>query len=185
MANEKILVIDDEAIVRESILSTLSGKGYQIYQAQNGQEALNIYREFRPALIILDLKMPVMDGIAFLEQLKASVMDTRAVIVLTGHGDDEEIRRCFSLGINAFVKKPFNIYELKGLVSHTLEMTHIIEQNKILISELAQRLKGDFDMMQSIVQIHASKASDYQISNILRESQTRITALSSTLRLGM
>ncbi len=116
----KILVIDDEEAVRGAIKISLKKESYELIFAENGKIGLEKYYEHRPVVIILDLRMPVMDGFEFLEKLQLSSTALCSVIVLTGHGNEEDMERCFRLGISTFLKKPFNAYELKGLIRHAI-----------------------------------------------------------------
>lgn len=119
MLNNKILIIDDEEIVIDSIRLDLKNEDYNIITAANGKSGLDVLKKEQPMLIILDLKMPVMDGIEFLEHLKVEATDPYSIIVLTGHGDNEDIKKCFRLGVNSFLRKPYNVYELRGLVENS------------------------------------------------------------------
>ncbi|QWR76473.1 histidine kinase dimerization/phosphoacceptor domain -containing protein [Candidatus Magnetomonas plexicatena] len=139
----RILVLDDEQVVIEAIKKHLRDSGYKIYSAKNGKEGLRLYSEVKPMLVILDLKMPVMDGIEFLENLQLSPDDPASVIVLTGHGSDEDMQRCFDLGIGAFLHKPFNVYELKGLVKHSIALKQVGEN---LRCELLERTKMEDEL---------------------------------------
>jgi PAS domain S-box-containing protein/putative nucleotidyltransferase with HDIG domain len=122
MPEEKVLIIDDEDIAKEAIAKYIRKEGFDTYLAANGREGLELYHKIQPSLIILDLRMPVMDGIEFLETLKLTVTDPCAVIMLTAHGDDDDLKKCFDNGVCAFLRKPFNIYELTGLVRHTVAL---------------------------------------------------------------
>ncbi len=130
MLNSKILIIDDELAVRKTILSALKNAGYELLFAENGKEGLELYQEHNPLLIILDLKMPIMDGVEFLETIKLAPADPCSVIVLTGHGRDEDVEKCFDLGVSAFLRKPFNFYELNGLVRHSITLKKNEEELK-------------------------------------------------------
>ncbi len=121
----KILIIDDEEIIIDSIKMHLKDMGYEIFSAANGKEGLSLYNKLQPVLIILDLKMPVLDGIGFLEEATFFPDDPCSVIVLTGHGDDEHRERCFELGVSAFLNKPFNAVELKGMVRHSILLKEV------------------------------------------------------------
>lgn len=143
MGNDKILILEDEEIVINAIKKHLKTDSYKIFTASNGMEGLEVYNEEKPILIILDLKMPVMDGIEFLEEIKLTPFSPCSVIVLTGHGSDEDMERCFDLGIHAFLHKPFNVYELKGLVRHSIALKHV-EQN--LKKEITQRTKMEEEL---------------------------------------
>jgi len=138
MLNNKILIIDDEQAVIDSIRDSLKKEEYEILSANNGQDGIEIYNEEKPILIILDLRMPVMDGIEFLEHLKLTPSDPCFVIVLTGHGDNDAMESCFNLGISSFLKKPFNVYELMGLVSHSITL----KQTQIELTKHKYRLEN-------------------------------------------
>jgi PAS domain S-box-containing protein len=122
MKNEKILVIDDEPVVIEAVRKHLRMDGYEIFSAGNGEEGLKIFHEINPILVILDLRMPVMDGHEFLE--KAGLKETGAfsALVLTGHDRDDDIEKSFKLGVCAHIRKPFNAFELRGLVKNTIAL---------------------------------------------------------------
>ena len=75
MLNNKILVIDDEEIVIESILEDLKGMGFKFISAANGKDGLTKYEEEKPILVILDLRMPGMNGVEFLENLRIRHQD--------------------------------------------------------------------------------------------------------------
>ncbi|MEO5348206.1 MAG: response regulator [Magnetococcus sp. YQC-3] len=117
-----ILIVDDEEIIYKSVRSALGSREYQFMHALDGRIALRTLQEHDPLLIILDIKMPNMGGVEFLQQLRVASSDPFSVIVLTGHAESKEIAECFTLGINAFLRKPFNIYELQGLVKQTIKV---------------------------------------------------------------
>ncbi|MEO5352552.1 MAG: response regulator [Magnetococcus sp. XQGC-1] len=120
MNKERILVVDDERLVFDSIEDTL-GDDYQLYHAENGLIALRLLEEYQPVLIILDIKMPVMDGFEFLKRVGISMDDPYSVIVLSAHAEGADVAACYNLGITSFLRKPFNIFELKGLVKQCIQ----------------------------------------------------------------
>jgi len=132
-SSARVLIIDDEPAVRESIEDSLLGGRYKVFTADNGEEGVKRYRECDPDVVILDLRMPIMDGYGFLEAVSNNgdgdgdghEDDFRSIIVLTGHGGRDDIRTCFRLGINAFLRKPFNIYELNGLVQNAVALRRL------------------------------------------------------------
>ncbi len=118
-----ILTIDDEPIVIMALKLCLEDEGYQIFSAPNGKEGLEIFKQINPQIIILDLKMPVMNSMKFLENIDHNPQDSYAIIVLTGHGDNEDdVEKCFSRGVSAFVRKPFSEIELKGSIRNSLAL---------------------------------------------------------------
>jgi len=118
----KILLIDDEESIRETLRVALSKEGYEIIEAEDGKIGIELYNRHHPILIILDLKMPIMDGIEFLEKAQIKPYDRTGVIVLTGFGEDKDIEKCYNLGVTGFLRKPHNVYELIGLVKQTIAL---------------------------------------------------------------
>ncbi|HSO20120.1 MAG TPA: response regulator [Desulfosarcina sp.] len=104
---EKILLVDDEEGIRKVLGISLMDIGYQVLTAENGKEALAAFNEHQPPIVLTDIKMPVMDGIELLQQIKAQSPDTE-VIMLTGHGDMELAIRCLKLEATDFITKPIN-----------------------------------------------------------------------------
>ena len=140
----KILIIDDEKIIHDSIQNILRHEELVFYSAYNGQEGLDKYYEVFPDVILLDLRMPIMDGYSFLHTLQPSAKEPFSIIVLTGHGVDKDIRVCFDLGVNAFLRKPFNIYQLKGLVRQALAITEVqsgLIHQIVCLEEVQEKLK--------------------------------------------
>ena len=153
MDRDKILVIDDEQIIFDSIKDTLEG-AYQLYYAENGEVGLKLFEEHHPILIILDIRMSVMDGFEFLQQIGISPDDAYAVIVLSGHAIGAEISACYKMGVTAFLRKPFNIFELKGLV-----------EQSISAKKQYQALLQEKDFARSII--------DYSMSTIIAVDEKR------------
>ncbi len=205
MFNNRILIIDDEEIVRDSIQRTLRKYDYELFFAENGLKGLEIFRKVEPVLIILDLKMPVMDGFGFLKEIQPSPADPYAVLVLTGHGSDKDTERCFDLGISSFLRKPFNIYELKGTVKQTIALKkaeaelskycHSLESkveertsrlsalNKQLSLEIEERKRVDkelirsFDLQRTINSILELSLEDISLSQLLETVLHRLLEL--------
>ncbi len=104
---EKILLVDDEEGIRKVLGISLMDIGYQVFTAKNGKEALAVFREHSPPIVLTDIKMPLMDGIDLLQQIKAESPDTE-VIMLTGHGDMDLAIKCLKLEATDFITKPIN-----------------------------------------------------------------------------
>jgi CheY-like chemotaxis protein len=140
MDQEKIMIVDDEEIVHESINDALEDEGYEIVSAFSGKEGIEQYKKHKPSLIILDLRMPQMNGIQFLEELKVKPDDPFSVIVLTGHGDAADMEKCYDLGIRTFLSKPFNILELRSLVESCVNLKKVESK---LTSEVSKREEAE------------------------------------------
>ena len=128
-----ILVIDDEPDIHSAIQAILKREPYELIFAQNGKEGLELVRKRSPQFILLDLRMPVMDGITFLEHLKPTPSDPYFVFVLTAHGDNEDVDACYERGAQGFLRKPFNVTELRGLIRQNIKLLRNVQlsnQNK-------------------------------------------------------
>jgi len=107
----KILVIDDEQSIRNLLDTILRRKGYDVVLADSGRQGLELFRRERPDVIVLDLKMPEMDGLTVLRQIH-SLDPKKPVIVLTGAGTPEVEQQVRALGVTEYVEKEFSLHLL-------------------------------------------------------------------------
>ena len=103
----KVLVIDDERPILDMLELSLSSEEYEVVTAENGEEALEIFEQQRPKLVLTDIKMPGIDGIEVLKRIKAMDIETE-VIVVTGHGDMDTAISALQNGASDFVTKPIS-----------------------------------------------------------------------------
>ena len=144
MGNPRVLVIDDDLAVREAISAGLRLDGYDLIFAENGADALAALKRSTPRVVILDLKMPVMDGLEFLSNVQLDHSGAIAVVVLTAYVDDDSVEACFNAGITALVRKPFILNELRGAVQAAIthrEQTRLL--NEMLVEWVAAGLAQD------------------------------------------
>ena len=104
---KRILLVDDEEGIRTVLGISLADYGYEVLTAASGSEALRLFREKKPAIVLTDIKMPGMDGIRVLRKIKEESPDTE-VIMITGHGDMELAIQSLKLNATDFVTKPIN-----------------------------------------------------------------------------
>ena len=107
----KILVIDDEPSIRNLLDTLLRRKGYDVVLADSGRKGLELFRREHPDVIVLDLKMPEMDGLTVLRQIH-SLDPKKPVIILTGAGNAEAERQVRALGVTEYVEKEFSLHLL-------------------------------------------------------------------------
>ncbi len=115
----QIIVCDDEELIRWSLSEHLQQEGYQVLMATNGQECLELVRENSPSLVLIDLKMPVMDGLTALERLRATGSDV-PVIMITAHGAVDSAIAATQLGASGYLSKPFDLREISFAVRKAL-----------------------------------------------------------------
>ncbi len=117
---QTVLIVDDEQVMREGLRRILSSRGYRALTAQHGLEALEILKAERVDVILCDLKMPVMGAIGVLERVGADYQGL-PVIIITGHGTQQDAAECVRMGAYAFVVKPFQIDDVLEAIKCAIE----------------------------------------------------------------
>ncbi len=103
-----LLLVDDEEDIRDVLSMSLKDIGYQVFDAQTGKEALRIFKEINPPIVLTDIKMPGIDGIELLQEIKRGNPDTE-VIMITGHGDMNLAIKSLQYEATDFITKPINV----------------------------------------------------------------------------
>jgi len=134
-ANQMILVIDDDPYIRDACSEILEPGGYSVIRAADGTSGLKMAGENSIDLVLLDLKMPGIDGMEVLKRLKADDPDT-PVIVITAYGTIESAVQAVKLGAFDFLPKPFTPDELRMKVKRGMEIHRLTLHNRILREEL-------------------------------------------------
>lgn len=127
MEERKVLVVDDEKNIRMTLEKSLSGAGYEVETAVNGEDALQKMEDENYPVILLDMKLPGIDGIEVLKKINALDYDAK-VIMITGYGNVETAVETMKLGAVDFLRKPFKPEEIKEIVNEVynrveMEMT--------------------------------------------------------------
>src|SRR6476661_10888030 len=133
----RVLVVDDETAIREAIRMTLEYEGYKIEEARSGQEGIDKATKVPYDAILLDIKMPVLDGIEVLENLKEQRVPT-PVVMVSGHGDISTAVECTKRGAFDFLEKPLNRDKLLLSVRNAVRVQKLEEEN-IELKEKAQK----------------------------------------------
>lgn len=135
---QTVLIIDDEEDIRNLLSSLLSSEGYRIFTAANGRDGLMLFHEHNPDLILTDVRMPLMDGIEVLREVKTKESDTE-VIILTGHSDEATAIDCLRLGAYDYFRKPLeDIDVLLTAVERVLEKRSLKIKNRYLLRQLEE-----------------------------------------------
>jgi DNA-binding response OmpR family regulator len=117
-----ILVADDQSNIRLTVRTALESEGYHVREAANGRQALDAVKQSPPDVMVLDLNMPEVDGMAVLEQMKLLHTQKRSrVIVLTAYGSIPTAVKAMSLGASDFIEKPLSPFKLRKTVRSVLD----------------------------------------------------------------
>lgn len=130
-ATRKILVVDDDPVVRKSFDRVLSGKGYAVITAENGQEALNKLNEEKYDVVYTDIRMPGMSGLEVAEKIKARQPWT-PVVIITGYGNDAAEARAKAAGVANFLHKPLSPELIEGSAHDALAAPAVAENVMVL-----------------------------------------------------
>ena len=145
----QVLVVDDEQRIIDFVRMNLELEGFQVLQASNGVEALDMVRKHILDLIILDVMMPKLDGFEMLRMLRE--FSSVPVIMLTAKGEEDDKVRGLGLGADDYVTKPFGARELVSRVKAVLRRTQSVTEPGEAILEIDDRLSVDFNKREVIV----------------------------------
>ncbi|MCX8131841.1 MAG: sigma-54 dependent transcriptional regulator [Clostridia bacterium] len=135
---KKILIADDERNMRWILSKNLKEEGFEVIEAVNGEEAFNLFIDREPDMVLLDFRMPVIDGMEALRRIK-TINDTIPVIMLTAHGSTDAAVEALKLGALDYLPKPFDIEELKIAIGRALKIEELCNEIDSLRLQFAER----------------------------------------------
>lgn len=160
MEREKILIIDDEKPTLKMFSLFLEVYGFAILTAESGEEGLEVFDRERPEIVLTDIKMPGMDGIEVLREIKRR-SPTTEVIVITGHGDMDLAIQALNLDAADFINKPIQRQSLEQALSRARERLSLAKRRQ---HEVEARWEGD------ILVIHIQGSLNAYSEGLLREA---------------
>ena len=169
MTEAKILVIDDEKLVRWSLEQNLSSKGYTVITADKGLDGLELYKEEAPDITLLDIHLPDVSGITVLEGIK-EINSQALVVMITAFGDIQTAVKTIKLGAYDFVEKPFNLEKLQILVGKALETASLRKE----VSQFRDGLTSKYGFDSIIGESPEIKKTFELISKIAKSDTTTI-----------
>jgi two-component system nitrogen regulation response regulator NtrX len=148
---EKILLVDDEVSILHSLSGALRDEGYRVSVAHSGEEALEEAHHDMPDIVLLDVWMPGIDGLAVLEKLKRLSAEL-PVIIISGHGNIETAVRATKLGAFDFVEKPLSLDRILVSIQNALHFQRLQEDNLIWRQKATRRLQitGQSQVIESL-----------------------------------
>ncbi|MBP7088267.1 MAG: sigma-54-dependent Fis family transcriptional regulator [Candidatus Omnitrophica bacterium] len=138
-----ILIVDDEPLTRKSLFEILKFQGYKVSTSADGEEAYGIIEQECPDILITDLKMPKVDGLALLKKTKEISPDT-TVILITAYGSIENAVSAMREGAFDYITKPIIDSEIKIIIQRVFEQKKILEENKLLKKQIAATSRDSF-----------------------------------------
>lgn len=154
----KILIVDDERAIRNSLKEILTDEGYEVDLAEDGTTALSMVDKEKYDVIFCDIKMPGMDGTEVLDKLVSDGVDS-AIVMISGHGDIDTAVECIKKGAFDFIQKPLDLNRILITIKNASERTTIINENRTLKKKVyGQQMVGNSAAMQHIRDIIAKVA---------------------------
>ncbi len=170
MAGSRILVIDDDALMREFVQEALTREGHSCEAAASGQEGINLLNDRSYDLVITDLKMTPVDGLGVLEAVNQHSSDDTRCILMTAYGTIETAVQALKQGAEDYILKPFATDELEVAVKRALERARLTRENRYLREELNR----PYDIAAMVGQ---SSAMRHVYEQIERVADSRATVL--------
>ena len=154
MAQKSILVADDDASIRSLLKQLLTDEGFAVLEASTGAEVVERVSQSSPELVIMDIRMPELDGIEALSRVKASSPNT-AVLIMTAFGSSNLAIRAMELGAFDYITKPFELDRITHTVKRVLEYQDLIAEVEVLRGEISslvqtERIVGNSPAMQEV-----------------------------------
>ncbi len=146
----KILIIDDERSIRNSLKEILADEGYDVDVAENGVQGCAMVDKEKYSVIFCDIKMPEMDGMEVLEKFREMGVDS-AVIMISGHGDIETAVECIKKGAFDFIQKPLDLNRILITIKNATEKVSLVKETRILKKKVyGQEMVGDSPALNHI-----------------------------------
>jgi two-component system, NtrC family, nitrogen regulation response regulator NtrX len=147
----KILVVDDEASIRQSLSAILEDEGFDVYVASDGAQALDLMSREMPDAVLLDIWMPGQDGLAVLSQAKKK-FPKLDFIIMSGHGNIETAVKATKLGAFDFIEKPLSLEKVVIVINNLLNMSRLKAENAQLLNRVKRDISliGDSEPMQAL-----------------------------------
>ncbi|MBQ6301133.1 MAG: sigma-54-dependent Fis family transcriptional regulator [Bacteroidales bacterium] len=146
----KILIVDDERAIRNSLKEILGDEGYEVDTAENGAAALAMVDKEKYNVIFCDIKMPEMDGTEVLDKLVADGVDS-AIVMISGHGDIDTAVECIKKGAFDFIQKPLDLNRILITIKNATDKVSIIKENRQLKKKIyGQKMIGESEPIQHI-----------------------------------
>src|SRR5574344_2079212 len=148
--NMKILVVDDERAIRNSLKEILGDEGYDVDIAEDGATAVGMAEKERYDVIFCDIKMPNMEGTEVLEKLRADGVDA-AIVMISGHGDIDTAVECIKKGAFDFIQKPLDLNRILITIKNATEKVSLVKETNILKKKVyGQQMVGASEPIKHI-----------------------------------
>jgi diguanylate cyclase (GGDEF)-like protein len=138
---QRILLVDDDIVVRAKVSESLEQDGFEVILAKNGNDGIAAYQEYCPDLILVDAVMPILDGFEFCEQLKNLGERLTPILMITSLDDSDSVDRAFASGATDYITKPINLSILRQRVRNLVRQSQLIKNQLNQLQQANQNLQ--------------------------------------------
>lgn len=156
--HRSILLVDDEEDIREVVGMSLADIGYTVHTAENGEKALALFRSLIPPIVMTDIKMPGLDGIELLQQIKRENPETE-VVMITGHGDMDLAIKSLKYEATDFITKPINVEALEIALKRVHERIIMRRQLKTYTENLEALVREKTELQDHLSSLATNSRS--------------------------
>ena len=176
MPSERILLVDDEQNARSALRSLLAEEGYELREAKDGEEALALVNDFAPAVVLADVRMPRMDGLAFLKKAKEQGSDA-IFLMMTAFANVESAVEAMKAGAENYLVKPLDVSAVLVFLAKALEKRHLVRETATLRERIRERFRlegmvGESPELRSVYDVVRQAAPTKATVLVLGESGT-------------
>ena len=165
-AENKVFIVDDDEAVRESLRALVESEGYTGRDFGSARSFLDGFDPSEPGCLVVDVRMPDMDGLALQAELAAREIDI-PVIVVTGHGDVPLAVQAMKAGAVDFIEKPYNDHQILDTIGRALEMARDRQNQSSIAQEARERIASltprEAQVLEHLVAGHANKVIAYEL----------------------
>ena len=173
-----ILLVDDEEDIRDVVGMSLTDIGYTVHTAENGEKALDLFRHITPPIVMTDIKMPGIDGIELLQQIKRENPETE-VVMITGHGDMNLAIRSLKYQATDFITKPINVDALEIALRRAQEKIAMRQKLQDYTRSLEQLVREKTELQDHLASLGLMSSTILRMRSavspaVLHPSSTRL-----------